>query len=123
MANYDKADITEKIIKAAIAVHKELGPHYMEVTYQRALALELKSYFPEFQREVKLPVFYKGEQIDTRRVDFLIEDVVVEIKAKSEFENKDFEQLLCYLKASKYQIGLLLNFGSKTIEIKRLING
>ena len=123
MEKYNKADITGKIINAAIEVHKELGPHYMEVTYQRALALELKSHFSEFQREVKIPVFYKGEQIDTRRVDFLIEDVVVEIKAKSAFEARDFEQLLSYLKASNFRLGLLLNFGQETLKIKRMING
>ena len=123
MERYEKADVTGKIINAAIEVHKELGPHYMEVTYQRALAMELKSRFSEFEREVKIPVFYKGKQIDTRRVDFLIEDIVVEIKAKKEFEEKDFEQLLSYLKASKKRLGLLLNFGTPTVDIKRMING
>jgi len=117
-----KSEITGKIIKAATEVHKELGPHFMEVTYQRALAIELRSYFEEFQREVKLPIYYKGNQIDTRRADFVIEDIMVEIKAKSNFEEKDFEQILCYLKASKMKLGLLINFGEGKINVRRFIN-
>jgi GxxExxY protein len=123
MPEYEKSDTTEKIIKAAFNVHGELGPHFMEVVYQRALEIELKKYFSEFEREVKLPIYYKGIQIDTRRADFFIDEVVVEIKAKEAFEPKDFEQLLAYLKASNLRIGLLINFGAKKIEIRRLING
>lgn len=123
MTEYEKFDTTDKIIKASITVHRELGPHFMEVVYQRALEIELKSYFSEFAREVKLPIYYKGKQVDTRRADFLVEDIVVELKAKANFEPRDFEQLLCYLKASNMRIGLLLNFGAKKLEIKRMIYG
>ena len=94
----------------------------MEVTYQRALAIELQAQGLEFSREIKLPIYYKGEQIDTRRVDFLIENILVEIKAKSVFLPEDFVQILSYLKASGMKTGLLLNFGSKTLGIKRFVN-
>ena len=94
----------------------------MEVTYQRALAMELEARRLEFSREVKIPVYYKGKQIDTRRVDFIVENVLVETKAKSEFAPEDFVQILGYLKASNIKIGLLLNFGSKTLGIKRFVN-
>ena len=123
MPELQRIETTDKIIKAAIAVHKELGPHFFEVVYQRALNIELKSYFTEIEREIKLPIYYKGMQIDTRRADFIIEGILVETKAKSNFEPRDFEQLLCYLKASNIRIGLLLNFGAKRLEIKRMING
>ena len=94
----------------------------MEVTYQRALSIELETLGLDFNREVKIPIYYKGKQIDSRRVDFVIEDVLVEIKAKSEFAPEDFVQILGYLKASGIEVGLLLNFGSKTLGIKRFVN-
>ncbi len=94
----------------------------MEVTYQRALAIEFQAHGLEFGREVKIPVYYKQEQIDTRRVDFMVEDILVEIKAKSEFAPEDFVQILGYLKASGIKTGLLLNFSSKMLGIKRFVN-
>ena len=123
MTEYYKSEITGKIIHAATEVHKELGPHFMEVVYQRALAIELKSCFEEFQREVDLPIYYKGDKIDTRRADFVIEDIMVEIKEKSCFEERDFEQILCYLKASNLKLGLLINFGEGKINVRRFVNG
>jgi len=75
----------------------------------------------EFDREVKVPVYYKGEQIDTRRADFVVEDVIVEIKAKSAFADEDYIQTLSYVRASGFKVGLLLNFGSKKLGIKRLV--
>lgn len=119
---YDFNDKTNQIIKAAIEVHRELGPGFQEVVYQRALSLELNAAGIEFNRESSVPVFYKGKHIDTRRVDFVVEDVIVEIKARKEFLPEDFMQTLSYLKASGFRIALLINFGSKRIEIKRFIN-
>ena len=119
---YEKAEITSKIIGAAFAVHNELGPHYLEVVYQRALALELKSTGLNFNREVDVPIHYKGIKLDTRRTDFIIEDVLVEIKAKGVLENRDHEQILSYLKSSGYRIGLLLNFGGDKLDYHRKIN-
>ena len=70
-----------------------------------------------------VPIFYKGEKLDTRRVDFIVEDVLVEIKAKAGLEEADFIQTLSYLKASGYKVALLLNFGAKHLQAKRLIYG
>jgi len=118
---YDFDDATRDIIGAAIEVHRTLGPGFMEVTYQRALALELEARGLDFSREVKIPVHYKGRQIDTRRVDFVVEDCLVEIKAKAEFDPQDYIQTLSYLKASGYRVGLLINFGAKKAEFRRLV--
>jgi GxxExxY protein len=115
-------ELTGRIIHAAIEVHKELGPGFQEVVYQRALAMELEAAGIDASRECDIPVFYKGKHIDTRRVDFVVEDCIVEIKARSAFLPEHFVQTLSYLKASRFRIGLLLNFGAKSLEIKRLVN-
>ena len=115
-------DLTGRIIAAAIEVHKELGPGFQEVVYQRALALEMQTAGLEFDREVKVPVFYKDRQIDTRRVDFVVGECIVEIKARSVLLPEDYIQTLSYLKASGFKLGLLINFGSDKVEVKRLIN-
>ena len=99
-----------------------MGPGFQEVTYQRALALELQVGSLDFVREEKVPVYYKGKQIDTRRVDFVVEGCLVEIKAKREFDPEDYIQTLSYLKASGYRLGLLVNFGGKRAQFKRLVN-
>lgn len=119
---FDFEDVTGRIIGVAIEVHNELGPGFQEVVYQRALALELDAAGVEFAREQRVPVYYKERQIDTRRVDFVVEDCIVEIKARHELLAEDYVQTLSYLKASRYRLGLLINFGSAKAEFKRLIN-
>ena len=121
-ANYPLSEITARIIAAAQEVHRELGPGFEEVIYQRALARELPRHNLEFSREVWLDVYYKGEKVGRKRVDFIIDEVLVEIKAKSELAAVDFVQTLSYLKASGYKIGLLLNLGGAKLGIKRLAN-
>jgi GxxExxY protein len=118
---YPHSAITSQIIAAAKEVHRVLGPGYQEVIYQRALQLELPAYGLEFEREIWIDVTYKGEKIGKKRVDFIIEDVMVEIKAKGEIEDVDVIQTLSYLRTSGLQVGLLLNFGAKALGIKRLI--
>ena len=119
---HDFNDNTGQIIGAALETHKELGSGFQEVVYQRALALELEAAGLEFTREVKIPVFYKGKQIDTRRVDFVVGNCIIEIKARTTLQQEDYVQALSYLKASRYRVALLINFGSEKAEIKRLIN-
>ena len=120
--DFEKKEVTAKIIRAAMNVHNELGPHYLEVIYQRALAIELTRFDLEFTRETDIPIYYRGEKIDTRRADFIVDDVLVEIKAKTELENKDHEQILSYLKSSGYRVGMLINFGGKKLEFIRKAN-
>jgi GxxExxY protein len=119
---YPLSDVTARIIAAATEVHRTLGPGFEEVIYQRALAHELPLHELEFSREVWMDVTYKGVKVGPKRVDFVIDEVMVEIKAKSALEDVDFVQALSYLKASGYKVGLLLNFGAKKLQIKRLAN-
>jgi GxxExxY protein len=118
-------DITEKIIGASFEVHKFLGNGFQEVIYQRALAYELSKVGLEFSREIKQDIFYKDMEkpIGTRRADFVVEDkVMVELKALIKLEDVHMAQALNYLKAYRLEVGLLINFGSKSLTFKRLIS-
>ncbi len=125
---YSLSDVTARIIGNAQEVHRTLGPGFEEVIYQRALALELPAHELEFSREVWIDVCYKGANVGKKRVDFVIGtsalalSVMLEIKAKAAIEDVHVVQALSYLKASGYTIGLLLNFGAPTLQIKRLAN-
>ena len=120
--SYPLSQLTGRILACCVEVHKVLGPGFEEVFYQRALAKELQAAGLEFLREQWMDVSYKGERLGTKRVDFILEECMVEIKAKGALEDVDKVQTLSYLKASGYQIGLLVNFGAVTIEVKRIIN-
>jgi len=116
-------ETTGKIIGAAMQVHKVLGNGFQEVIYQRAMEIELPYFGLDFKREFVMPVHYREKQIGTRRVDFLIEDVIsVELKAIIKLEDVHLAQAINYLEAYNLEVGLLINFGSKSLEFKRLIN-
>ena len=120
---YKYKETTGKIIGAAMQVHKVLGSGFQEVIYQRALEIELPYYGLNFSREFEMPIFYRNQQIGTRRVDFLIEEVIsVELKAIIKLEDVHLAQAINYLEAYNLEVGLLINFGSKSLEFKRLIN-
>ena len=120
---YKYSELTGKIIGCAMEVHKILGNGFQEVIYQRALAREMSGQGLEFSREFEMPIFYKEEQIGTRRVDFLVESVIaVELKALTRLEEVHLAQAINYLEAYRLEIGLLINFGQKSLEFKRLIN-
>lgn len=117
-------DITEKIIGASFEVHKFLGNGFQELIYQRALAYELFSKGLEYKREVEMDIHYKDleKPIGTRRADFIVEGkALVEIKAVSELEDEHLAQLLNYLKVYKLPVGLLINFGSRSLVFKRVV--
>lgn len=117
-------DITEKIIGASFEVHKFLGNGFQEVIYQRALAYEMRKAGLEFAREIEQDIFYKDleEPIGRRRADFVVEGkVLVELKAIIQLEDVHWAQALNYLKAYKMEVGLLINFGSKSLTFKRLV--
>ena len=117
-------DITEKIIGAAFEVHKFLGNGFQEVIYQRALAWELTQAGLSFNREIEQDIFYRklSEPIGTRRADFVVEEkVLVELKAIINLEDVHLAQVLNYLKAYRLEVGLLINFGSKSLTFKRLM--
>jgi GxxExxY protein len=120
---YKFSELTEKIIRCAMEVHKILGNGFQEVIYQRALEKEMVLQGLVFSREFEMPIIYKGEQIGTRRVDFLVEGVVsVELKSVVKLEDAHLAQAINYLEAYNLEIGLLINFGTKSLEYKRLIN-
>jgi GxxExxY protein len=118
---YPLSEVTSRIIKAAKEVHKEHGPGFQEVIYQRSLALEFPAHNLDFSREVWMDVHYKGQKVGSKRVDFIVDEVLVQIKAKAALEDVDFVQTLSYLKASGYKVALLLNFGAKRLGIKRIV--
>ena len=102
-------------------VHNTLGNGFQEVIYQRALAIEMDWEKLQFIRELEMPIYYRGKEVGTRRVDFLIEDcILVELKALSKLEDVHLAQGLNYLTAFNLETGLLLNFGAKSLEVKRL---
>lgn len=118
------ADITQKIIGASFEVHKFLGNGFQEVIYQRALAHEMRGARLEFAREIEQHIYYKNlpKPIGTRRADFVVENkILVEIKAVIQLEDVHLAQALNYLKAYRLEVGLLINFGSKSLTFKRLI--
>ena len=120
---YKYSELTSRIIGCAMAVHRALGNGFQEVIYQRALEIEMADNGIVFSREHEMPVYYKNQQIGTRRVDFLIEQVVsVELKAIIKLEDVHFAQAINYLEAYDLEVGLLINFGSKSLEFKRLLN-
>ncbi len=121
-SQYPQSEVTGRIIAAALDVHNYLGPGFREVIYQRALELEFPVQGLEFSREVWIDVNYRNRKIGSKRVDFIVQGVLLEIKAKSQIEDVDVIQSLSYLKASGYGVGLLLNFGSGKLGIKRLIH-
>ncbi|GJM32387.1 MAG: hypothetical protein DHS20C18_13880 [Saprospiraceae bacterium] len=116
-------ELTHKIIGAAMEVHKQLGNGFQEVIYQRALAIELDLQGINFNREFEMSLQYKGHDIGTRRVDFLVEeDIMVEIKAVIQLEDVHLAQAMNYVEAYNLDIGLLINFGAKSLQFKRVHN-
>ena len=116
-------DITHKIIGCAMKVHSTLGNGFQEVIYQRALAIELFKKDLRYKREMEMQIFYDGRISGTRRVDFFVEDgIMVEIKAVIKLEDVHLAQAMNYCQAYNLPIGLLINFGAKSLEFKRVYN-
>lgn len=116
--------ITERIIKCAIAVHRELGPGLLEAVYEEALDIECKHDGLYTQRQFKVPVLYRGETIGEYKPDMLINDlVIVEIKSVERFDPVFEAQVLTYLRITHKRVGLLINFNSRLVKdgIKRFI--
>ncbi len=119
---YKHKELTEKIIGCAMRVHSVLGNGFQEVIYGRCMAIEFEKAGMSFRREVEMPIHYLGEQVGTRRADILVEDcVLVELKAISELDDSHYAQMINYLEAYRLEIGLLINFGSKSLQFKRFI--
>ncbi|MDB5247986.1 MAG: hypothetical protein JWQ40_2380 [Segetibacter sp.] len=116
-------DLTKKIIGCAFEVRKRLGNGFQEVIYQRALQVEMNFVGLSFEHEMEMAIFYRDTEIGTRRVDFFVEGkIMVELKAIIRLEDVHLAQAMNYLEAYKMEIGLLLNFGAKSLEFKRVHN-
>ena len=116
-------ELTKRIIGCAMEVHKRLGNGFQEVIYQRALEIEMKYAGLEFEREMEMQIFYRDYDIGTRRVDFFVEGkIMVELKALVKLEDVHLAQAMNYLEAYKMEIGLLINFGGRSLEFKRVHN-
>jgi len=119
-----KDSLTEKIIGCAIEVHRVLGPDLLEASYEAALAIEFEAAKLRFQRQLIIPVFYKGQPIGEHRLDFLVEDaVVIELKSVERFDPIFEAQVLTYLRLSGKRRGLLINFNSRLLKdgVKRFV--
>ena len=116
-------DLTRKIIGCAMKVHSALGNGFQEVIYQRALAIEMRLADLGFEREKEMEIFYRDQKIGNRRADFFVEGkIMVEIKAIIKLEDVHLAQTMNYLQAYGLEIGLLVNFGAKSLEFKRVHN-
>ena len=119
---YLHSELTGKIIGCAMEVHRTLGCGFQEVIYQRALALEMTQQGLEFNRELEMKIYYKGVDIGTRRMDFFVADkVIVELKATVQLDDDHIAQAKNYLEAYHLEVGLLLNFGSRSLQYKRIM--
>jgi len=125
MAEYLFRDLSENIINCAIAVHKELGPGLLESIYEEAMTIEMAVAGLSFQRQIELPVFYKGQQLNgIFRSDLVVENsIVLELKSVMQMHPVFDAQLLTYMKLGGWKVGLVLNFGLPTLRegIRRLV--
>jgi GxxExxY protein len=116
-------ELTYKIIGCAMKVHKTLGPGFQEIIYQRSLVVEFKKAGLSFEREKDHKIYYEGVEVGTRRADFIIENkVTLEIKALTNLENVHLAQAKNYVIAYDFPKGLLINFGSTSLQQKLLFN-
>lgn len=122
--NFKYSELTEKFIGCAMTVHGALGgANFTEVIYQRALMKELMGKGITATHEEELPIYYKDEIIGKKRLDILVEEkVLIELKAVAQFETYHYNQLINYLNVFKIEVGLLLNFGAKSLQFKRFVN-
>ena len=119
---YYKSEITGNIIGCAQKIHKQLGNGFQEVIYQRALEIEFEKEKLKFEREKEMDIFYDDRLIGNRRVDFVVDgDVMVELKAITKLEDVNTAQLINYIEAYKVKLGLLINFGARSLEVKRYV--
>lgn len=119
---YKYSDITEKIIGCAMKVHRTLGNGFQEVIYQRCLAIEFAKAGLKHQREVEIPIYYEDIDVGTRRADFLVEDkILVELKAITKLDAINQAQMINYLTAYQLEVGLLINFGEKSLKFRRFV--
>ena len=120
---YIHSDITSEILNVAFEVHKIIGPGFVELVYLRSMIVECGLRSMEIDSEIELPIFYKNVRVGSRRADLLVKKkVIVELKAVVELNDNHLAQAINYLEAFDLEVGLLLNFGSKSLQYKRVIH-
>jgi GxxExxY protein len=120
---YQFDDLSRKVIGAAIEVHRELGPGFLENIYEEALKVELSEYKIKYECQKEIKIEYLGVAVGIHRLDMIIENkIIVELKAVKDFMDVHFAQLRSYLKATGIKVGLLFNFAKPTLEVKRVVN-
>ena len=113
--------LTGKVIGVAIGVHRELGPGFLESVYEEAVAIGLVDFGLPFQRQVTVPVLFRGQQVGEHRLDLIVASaVVVELKAIKAFEDVHYAVVRSYLRAAGLKFGLLINFAAPTLQVKRI---
>ena len=116
-------DLSKKIIGAAIRVHRELGPGFLESIYEKALKVEFSKNAFKFESQIEIKIVYLGVEVGVHRLDLVVENkIIIELKAVKELADIHFAQLRSYLKATGLKVGLLLNFAKPSLEIKRVVN-
>ena len=122
MASLEYEELTDKIIGAAIEVHRKLGPGFVESIYENSLVIELRKRGLQVAQQVEVGVEYEGTEVGRHRLDLLVQDtIVVELKATKNVEDIHFAIVKSYLRATGKQHGLLLNFAKPTLQVKRVI--
>lgn len=123
MSPLEHGDLTDKIIGAAIEVHRRLGPGFIESIYENSLVIELRKAGLSVQQQIELPVEYDGFEVGKHRLDLLVNGtIVVELKAIKDLEDIHFAIAKSYLRAAGVRHGLLLNFAKTSLEVKRVIS-
>lgn len=121
--DFKHTDLTRLIIGCAMKVHSYLGPGFPEIIYHRSLIIELNKAGLKYVSECARDIHYEGIWVGLRRLDLLVEEVVLlELKATTELKNADYNQILNLLKIFEIEVGILLNFGKPSLEFKRLAN-
>lgn len=116
-------ELTHEIIACSMKVHGVLGNGFQEVIYQRALAIELERSGLRYKQEMVMDIYYEGIKLGTRRVDFFVEELIMlELKALVRMEDVHLAQAMNYCQVYNLPIGLLINFGAKSLEFKRVYN-
>lgn len=119
---YPLSDLTGRIIGCAMEVHRIIGNGFQEVIYQRALAIEMAQNKISFSREHEMDIYYKGQRIGLRRVDFFVEGkIMLELKAVVQLDDMHLAQAINYLEIYGLDIGLLINFGNRSLQFKRVM--
>ncbi len=120
---YKYSELTERIIGCSMKVHSTLGNGFQEVIYQRCMAIEMEKQGLYFEREKEMAIFYDGIHVGTRRADFFVENkIMVELKAVIKMEDAHLAQAINYLEAYNMEVGLLINFGARSLDFKRVKN-